>query len=132
VTFFLLLLHLAIAPAASLATLGRTMIFAGSVKEKFVRSYAEKKRHYLTRWRAQEKPDLAQEKGQSLGMDWDAINNSFHLFSKMALPYFREEKTFVRSWQSILPSRCSTQASVQCSHTSHATSGARENLYATT
>ena len=54
------------------------------------------KRHHFTRWLAQEKPDLAQEKGQIVdqrGMDWDAINNSCHLFSKMALPYFREEKS---------------------------------------
>ena len=70
------------------------------------------KRHYLTRWRAQEKPDLAQEKGQSLGMDWDAINNSFHLFSKMALPYFREEKSARVLFESLSLSRCSTQASV--------------------
>ena len=99
VTVFLLLLSFAIAPAESLATLcpHLTMIFAGSAlrghafsrKRNLCGAMPKNKRHHLTRWRAQ-------EKGQSVdqgGVDWDAINNSFHLFSKMALPYFREEKS---------------------------------------
>jgi len=111
VRFFLLLLFLKFSPAASLSTLWphRTLGFTGSA----LRGHAFSRRrnlenlprrrnlcgaipHHLTHCRAQEKPDLAQEKGQSVdqgGMDWNAINNSFNVFSKMALPYFREEKS---------------------------------------